>query len=77
MALLITHPDYMLEPHWRAVYGRFLAAFNDDPTVWQALPREVSAWWRRRAESEIVRDGDGWRVTGPAAVEARVALAEP
>ena len=28
--------------------------FVDDPTVWQALPRDVSAWWRRRADSTVV-----------------------
>src|SRR5436305_10402730 len=41
MALLITHPDYMLDRDRLEVYDRFLAAFDDDATVWAALPREV------------------------------------
>jgi hypothetical protein len=72
MALVITHPDYFLEQQQLDVYDRFLAAYADDETVWRALPRDVAAWWRRRAASSIVRDGGGWRVEGPAADEARV-----
>lgn len=75
MALLITHPDYMLEDRWLNVYRRYLLRFAEDPTVWRALPREISAWWRRRAASSIERGGDGWRVVGPAADEAVVQLA--
>jgi hypothetical protein len=77
MALLITHPDYMLEPRLRELYARFLAAFRDDPGVWRALPREVSAWWRRRAGSRIVATADGWRIDGPAGAEATVAFVDP
>jgi hypothetical protein len=75
MALTITHPDYMLDDERLEMYDAFVSEFADDPTAWHALPREVSAWWRRRAESTLVRDGDGWRVDGPAAAEGRVATA--
>lgn len=75
MALLDTHPDYLLEPARLEAYRRLLAHATKDPQVWRALPSEVSAWWRRRADSKIERSGDGWRVTGPAAGEAVVALA--
>jgi len=73
MALLITHPDYMYEERLDA-YARFLAAVGDDG-AWRALPRDVSAWWRRRAASHLERTDDGWRVVGPAADEAAVAFA--
>lgn len=72
MALLITHPDYLLTESSRRPYVRFLEAFASDPTAWRALPREVSAWWRRRAASTIERDWRGWRISGPAAGEGRV-----
>jgi hypothetical protein len=73
MALLIVHPDYMLEPARVAAYARFLDRFAGDDSAWRALPRDVSAWWRRRACSRIERDDDGsWRVSGPAAGEARI-----
>jgi hypothetical protein len=77
MSLLITHPDYMLEPRFTALYGRFLEAFAGDDRMWHALPRDVSAWWRRRAASTVEsRDGE-WRVVGPASDEAAVRLVEP
>ena len=75
MALLDTHPDYLVSPRVLHAYSRLLERYAADPTAWTALPREVSAWWRRRAASRLERDGDGWKVVGPAADEARVAFA--
>jgi hypothetical protein len=76
LALLITHPDYMLAPASRDAYRRFIEAYASDKTSWQALPRDVSAWWRRRAASSLRRvDGGAWQIVGPAAGEGRVAFA--
>lgn len=72
MALLLTHPDYLLEQPLLDAYVRVLRRFGSDPTAWRALPREVDAWWRRRAATRLEPDGDGWRVLGPAAAEATV-----
>jgi hypothetical protein len=74
IACLITHPDYMLDEPRLDAYRRFLAAYATDPTVWCALPRDVSAWWRARAAStpELV-DGE-WIATGPAAGQATVSF---
>jgi hypothetical protein len=72
MALLITHPDYMLEDERLAVYDRFLATFEHDETMWRALPSEVAAWWRRRSDTAPQRSGEAWRLAGPAAEEARL-----
>jgi hypothetical protein len=49
MALVLTHPDYLL-PGSRALaaYDRLLARYADDANAWHALPREVAAWWRER-----------------------------
>jgi hypothetical protein len=78
MALLITHPDYMLERDRLDVYDRFLTTFAGDETMWAALPRDVASWWRRRAASTVERDEDrGWRVAGAAADDARVELFPP
>jgi hypothetical protein len=76
MALLITHPDYL---HGATVssYARFLETFADDSSVWRAVPREVSAWWRRRAASNVERHAGEWRVAGPAAGEASIRYASP
>jgi hypothetical protein len=74
MAMLDTHPDYLIDERIFSAYARFLQRFSDDATAWHALPREVSAWWRRRAESWLEHDGTTWRVAGPAADEGRVAF---
>jgi hypothetical protein len=73
MALLITHPDYMVDSAPRAAYKRFLEAFADDSGMWRALPREVSDWWRRRAASTIVNDGSP-RLVGPAEHDATISM---
>ena len=77
MALLITHPDYMLEQSRLDAYGRFLNRYADDPSVWRALPREVSDWWRRRAASTPEEVNGDWRVVGPAAADARLRFTRP
>jgi hypothetical protein len=77
MALMITHPDYMIDPAVEEAYARFLDEFNGDTTAWMALPRDVAAWWRRRAASHIEPVGEGWRVVGPAAGEAVISTNLP
>jgi peptidoglycan/xylan/chitin deacetylase (PgdA/CDA1 family) len=74
MALLITHPDYMLDEQRLKAYERFLGTYADDPAVWKPLPRELSAWWRRRSASRLENVNGHWTVVGPAAAEARVAF---
>jgi glycosyltransferase involved in cell wall biosynthesis len=77
MALVLTHPDYATNPSLLRAWSRLLDEFRDDDTVWQALPREVACWWRRRAASVIRETDGGWRVEGPAAGEARIRTATP
>ena len=77
MALLITHPDYMLDDAHLAYYERFLRTYGDDTTAWWALPHEVATWWRRRAETSIVAGSHGWRTQGPAAAESSIRFARP
>lgn len=77
MALLLTHPDYAVNPRLVHSYRRFLAAFADDEGAWKALPRDVSAWWRRRLASDLVNVEGEWTVVGPAAAEAQIRLASP
>jgi hypothetical protein len=76
MALLDTHPDYLIDVRIMDAYRRLLERYCADRTAWKALPRDVSAWWRRRAQSQIQRVGSDWVVAGPAAGDARVELAQ-
>jgi hypothetical protein len=74
LALIDTHPDYLLDERILGAYERLLERYATDGTAWKALPRDVSAWWRRRADSWIERADAEWVVSGPAADEARVEL---
>ncbi len=51
MVCILVHPDYVECPGLLEAWSKFLEQFAGDDSVWQALPMEVSAWWRRRAES--------------------------
>jgi peptidoglycan/xylan/chitin deacetylase (PgdA/CDA1 family) len=77
MVLLLTHPDYMLDSERLRAYDEFLRTFAKDDTVWTALPREVSAWWRRRSASRLVLEHGRWTVQGEAAGEAAISFCEP
>jgi hypothetical protein len=48
MALVNSHPDYLRNPTTWKVYSEFLSAMARRSGYWQALPREVAAWWRER-----------------------------
>jgi hypothetical protein len=77
MALVIVHPDYMLDEEPLQAYEQFLGAFRDDPTAWKALPREASDWWRRRHATSLQFVGGAWRPFGPAEGEARIGFISP
>jgi hypothetical protein len=76
MALLLTHPDYMLDPDLVALYRGFLQRYATDDTAWKPLPLEVSDWWRRRAASRVIREESVWLVEGPAADQAQIVFAD-
>ena len=62
MALLNSHPDYLLDPSRLKVYSDFLQAMQGMEDCWKALPRDVASWWKDRANSNqlskaSLRDG--------------------
>ncbi|MEM9643396.1 MAG: hypothetical protein AAF989_00270 [Planctomycetota bacterium] len=69
MAMLITHPDYLDTPARLGVYRGFLEHVAQQSDSWNALPCEVSRWWRDRDESTIRGDN---LISGPAATRGRV-----
>jgi peptidoglycan/xylan/chitin deacetylase (PgdA/CDA1 family) len=72
MALLITHPDYLVPGHRLHAYRRLLERVRETAGIWNALPREVAAWWRDRDASTPQQDSNGvWRISGPASNRAR------
>lgn len=77
MVLILTHPDYAHDRRIMDGYRRLLDEFQQDDTVWHALPRDVAIWWRNRAASSICDGDGGWQIAGPAAVGGRVRFAAP
>jgi len=75
MVLVLTHPDYARDQRLAGGYQTLLDAFAGDGTAWHALPREVAAWWRRRAASTVCGNGDGWSIDGPASDTGRICFA--
>lgn len=68
MALMLTHPGYLACGRNLELYRDFLERVRDGGGYWHALPKDVAAWWKQRAKSELVTDGGGqWRVRGPTA----------
>ena len=52
MVLVLAHPDYAHDDRWPRRWQALLDEFADDGANWQALPREVAAWWRARSASQ-------------------------
>ena len=76
MVLVLTHPDYAHDQRLVQGYETLLDTFAGDDTVWHALPKEVAAWWRKRAASTIRGNSAGWTIDGPASDNGRVCFAE-
>ncbi|TDO48559.1 hypothetical protein EV643_107188 [Kribbella sp. VKM Ac-2527] len=72
MVLVLAHPDYAHDDRLLGAWNQLLDEFANDATVWQALPREVSAWWRDRDASRLSMGPDGWALEGPAEGRGRV-----
>jgi hypothetical protein len=76
MALILTHPDYAHDARVADGYRALLDEFRGDESVWQALPRDVAAWWRQRALTSVCTDSGSWRLEGPASARGRVRVAK-
>jgi peptidoglycan/xylan/chitin deacetylase (PgdA/CDA1 family) len=50
MALLNTHPDYLVDVNNLRIYTEFLQTVQNEKSYWHALARDVAAWWKTRAE---------------------------
>ncbi len=66
MALMLTHPGYLARGRNLELYRDFLLRVRDGGGYWHALPKDVAAWWKLRAQSGLAEDGEGqWCVQGP------------
>jgi peptidoglycan/xylan/chitin deacetylase (PgdA/CDA1 family) len=51
MALLNSHPDYLIDPVIMRMYRGLLTSVVEKKNYWHALPVEVASWWRRRSDT--------------------------
>jgi len=56
MALLNTHPDYLVQPTLKSIYKEFLVEMEQKANYWHALPLDVASWWRSRHNGDGVAD---------------------
>ena len=78
IANFIVHPDYVIEQRAQQTYREllgYLVSLRANHDLWIALPGEINDWWRARAQMQIVRDNDTWRIEGKGSERARVAYA--
>lgn len=63
---VLTHPDreYLGRPTIAHAYRELLADLAQREGLWVALPREIAAWWRRRAAGLTPREDGLARWTG-------------
>ena len=52
MALVNSHPDYLIQRNVWNVYEKFLKAMQEKEQYWHALPREAAQWWRCRLNND-------------------------
>lgn len=74
----IVHPDYVLKPRELGLFEELLAELahlRQERRIWIALPSEVNCWWRQRAQMQLIREGDGWKIEGEGVERARIAYA--
>ena len=74
----IAHPDYLIDPQARKVYGMLLAYLRQmiaREKIWAALPGEVNHWWRARSQMKLVQKDGRWEIEGPESERARIAFA--
>lgn len=53
MALLNSHPDFLEDKVAWNIYCEFLQNIKERDGAWNALPKNVAAWWRARSEGEL------------------------
>lgn len=51
MALINSHPDYLIQKINWDVYREFLITVKNHNNFWHALPRDVARWWKKRANN--------------------------
>ena len=58
MALVNVHPDYSGIGKSYSIFEAFLQGMKAHEGSWNALPRDVASWWRRRASAGSINGSD-------------------
>jgi hypothetical protein len=71
MALLNSHPDYLMFPQYFSIYEEFLNQMRQRNDYWHALPSEVANWWQYRVSLLVENWSEGGGVTSKNGVTIR------
>jgi peptidoglycan/xylan/chitin deacetylase (PgdA/CDA1 family) len=77
LAMMLTHPDYLVDPTRLRAYEQFLDWAREDGSCWAALPRDVAAWWRARAATSIESRDQQLVAVGPVGTACVVRRGRP
>ncbi|MEP7217714.1 MAG: hypothetical protein ABI876_02295, partial [Bacteroidota bacterium] len=59
LAMMITHPDYLLAPACFEIYEEFLKKMSARTGYWHQLPAGVARWWKQRLAIDTTVPPDG------------------
>ncbi|MCZ6775317.1 MAG: hypothetical protein O7D34_02530, partial [Ignavibacteria bacterium] len=72
LILINVHPDYMVSEERLRLYESLLIHMKEKSNMYQALPRDIAAWWRDR-NSSCLRNIDGeYVVAGPVSARSSI-----
>ena len=76
LALVNSHPDYLINPSYFAIYEDFLCQMSQAKDFWHALPRDVARWWKRRSELDLDAISSDLQTALPEAVIGTICLSQ-
>jgi hypothetical protein len=65
MVLTLVHPDYYGKRPYLDEYEELLKQLGDIEGAWRALPSQVAAWWRKRAQLRLEECSGKPVISGP------------
>ena len=72
LVLVNVHPDYMVSDERLRLYKNLLIHMTEKSNMYQALPRDIAAWWRDRNSSRLRKNDGEYVVAG--SVSARSSI---
>ena len=62
MALVNTHPDYLIDEEIFSIYSDFLLAVKEKGSFWHALPYKAARWWKIRSSMPFDENSNDFKL---------------